>query len=330
MANARSIVNQGLYLQSETTPGTAVTDAMRRYMSMRGNVGWDIQKEYFQAAGYKVTTAENVLTELGTMDLEVIQDYNAFLPLLSGFFGKPATTEVEPGVYQHVFTLNAREADDLSTYTAVWGDATQALIATAVAFHGLGLSVQRTSLNLTANAILRKPVSGNVPTTGVTEVPMVPVRASTYCAYLDETWANLGTTKLLNLYSTELNFSDKLAPDWVVDCGLESYSELLENDNIEIRQPVTLGFDATAQSQIDDALDGRMKFMRIEATGPEIDDTEEHYSLSIDTAVVLNPQNTGRSPVSPAVVVNFDGRVMVDPVSGNTAQVTLVNSLPSL
>lgn len=328
---ARSIVNQGLYLQAEATPGTAATSAMRRYMSMKGNVGWDIQKEYFAAAGYKVTTAENVLTELGTMDLEVIQDYNAFLPLLSGFFGKPTTTELEEDVaYQHVFSLNARAADLLSTYTAIWGDPVQALIATAVAFHGLTLSVQRTSLNLTSNAILRKPVAGTIPSTGVTEVPMIPVRASTYCAYLDTSWADLGTTKLLNLYSTELNFSDKLAPDWVVDCGLESYSELLENDNIEIRQPVTLGFDATAQSQVDDALDGKMKFMRIEATGPEIEDSGENYGLSVDTAVILNPQSTGRSPVSPAVVVNFDGRVMVDPVSGNTAQVTLVNSLPSL
>lgn len=328
---ARSIVNQGLYLQAETTPGTPATNDMRRYMSMKGNIGWDISKEYFTAAGYKVNTAENILTELGTMDLEVIQDYNAMLPLLSGVLGKPLTTELEVGVaYQHVFNLNARAADALATYTAIWGDPVLALMATAVAFHGMTLSVQRTQLNLSANAILRKPVSGTVPSTGVTEVPMVPLRASTYCAYLDTAWADLGTSKLLNLYSQDLTFSDKLAPDWVVDCGLESYSELLENENIEIRQQMVLGFDATAQAQVNDALDGKMKFVRIEANGPEIEGSTENYKLSVDTAVILNPQGTGKSPVSPAVVVNFDGRVMVDPDSGNTVQVTLVNGLATL
>lgn len=324
---ARSIVNQGFLIQRETTPGTAATDAMQRYLGIKGTVGWDVTEETFRAAGYKANTGKNILTEMGTADLEVIQDYNAMLPLLTGVFGQPVTTELDTGAYEHVFTINPKAADDLVTYTAMWGDASHALQATALAFHGLTIGVQRTSLSLSANAILRAPQTGvSLPTTGVTEVPFVPVRAQTYDVYLDNTYANIGTSKLLALYNTEVNFGDKYAPDWVVNSALESYSELMEQENIDYTQNLTVGFDSTAEGMIDAALDGNLKFVRVASTGPTINGTD-NYSLQVDTCVSLRPASVGSSPISPATVVNFEGNLMVDGESGFLAAVTLVNSI---
>lgn len=324
---ARSIVNQGLYLQHEATPGTAATDAMRRFLGIKGTVGWNIEKEYFRAAGYKAVTGENVLTEVGTADLEVIQDYNAMLPLLAGVFGAPETTPLDTGAFQHVFTINPREADELVTFTGMWGDSTRALQATALAFHGLTIGVQRTSLSLSASAILRAPQTGvALPTTGVEEVPMVPIRAQTYDVYLDNEYDDIGTSKLLALYSTDISFGDKYAPDWVVNSALDSYSELMEQENIDYTQSLTVGFDSTAEGLIASALDGGLKFVRVTATGPDINGTD-NYGLTVDTAVSLRPASVGSSPVSPAVVVNFDGNLMVDGESGFLAAVTLVNSI---
>lgn len=324
---ARSIVNQGFLIQRETTPGVAKTDAMQRYLGIKGTVGWDVTEETFRAAGYKANTGKNILTEMGTADLEVIQDYNAMLPLLTGVFGQPVTTELDTGAYEHVFTINPKAADDLVTYTAMWGDASHALQATALAFHGLTIGVQRTSLSLSANAILRAPQTGvSLPTTGVTEVPFVPVRAQTYDVYLDNTYANIGTSKLLALYNTEVNFGDKYAPDWVVNSALESYSELMEQENIDYTQNLTVGFDSTAEGMIDAALDGNLKFVRVASTGPTINGTD-NYSLQVDTCVSLRPASVGSSPISPATVVNFEGNLMVDGESGFLAAVTLVNSI---
>lgn len=329
---ARSIVNQGLHLQREVTPGTPITDAMQRYLGIKGTVGWDVNEEIFRAAGYKAPTGKNVLYELGTADLEVMQDYNAMLPLLSGVFGEPVTTELgtESGVFQHVFTINPRAADDLVTFTGMWGDSTKALQVSALAFHGLTIGVQRTSLNLSANAILRAPKTGvSLPTSGVTEVPFVPVRAQTYDVYIDNDYASIGTTKALALYGTEVSYGDKYAPDWLVNSELESYSELMEQTDIDYTQSLIVGFDNAAEGLIDDAMDGNLKFVRVESHGPLIDETER-YGLTVDTCVSLRPTNVGESPVSPATVVNFDGTLMVDGNSGFLSEVTLTNTLEGL
>lgn len=332
----RSIVNQGLYLQLETTPGVAATTAMKRYLGIRGNIGWDTQKESFTASGFKLPTAEVVNTEAGTIDLTVIQEYNTFMPLLAGVFGKPVTTELVPGeVYQHVFSIDATAADELASYTMIWGDAAQALMAVYSAFHGLTIGIQKTQLSLSATGILNAPVSGTIPSTGVTTVPMAPLRASTYCAFIDNAWDALGTTKALNLYDANIQFGDKYVPDWIIDCAVPGHSGLMEAVGVSHTLSLQMGFDAAGAAEVQNAKSGKLRFVRLEATGPEIfDDTEtttgENYKMTIDLSAVLNPTSTGESSVSPAVVVNFDGTLMVDSETENVAQVTLINNQASL
>lgn len=326
---ARSYVNQGMYLQRETVTGTPVTNAMKRYLSIRGELGWTVNKEYFQASGYKTTTGESVTTEMGDGTLEVIQDFNGLLPLLAGWFGEPTTTALEATptpAYQHVFTLDAQAADELVTFTAMWGDPVLALQAAAFAVNSLDITVSRTSLALSASPIFRAPETDiALPGSGVTEVPMVPVRAATYDAYIDDDWASLGTTKMLALYRSVVGLPNKYEPDWVVNSALTSYSELMEAENIEITQSATVGFDATAVGLIDDARNGGMKFVRLASTGPDINGTD-NYSLMIDTAVRFNPGRVTRGPEAASVVAELDGRVQVDGETGNTIEVTLVNT----
>jgi hypothetical protein len=330
---ARSYVNQGLYLQRETTPGTPATNAMKRYLSLRGELGWSVNKEYFQASGYKMTTGESITTEMGDGTLEVIQDFNGFLPLLAGVFGAPTTTALvatPTPAFEHVFTLDAKAADTLVTFTAMWGDPTLALIATAFAVNSLDIDVSRTSLGLSASPIFRAPETGTaLPTTGVTEVPMVPIRSAKYNVFLDNDWSSLGTTKLLALYSANIGFPNKYEPDWVVNSALPSYSELMEVENFEITQGMTVGFDPTAVGLIDDARNGGMKFVRIANEGPDINGTD-NYALEIDSAVRFNPGRVTRGPEAASVVVEMDGRVMVDGESGSAVQVRLVNTVATL
>lgn len=332
---ARSIVNQSLLLQRETTQGTPVTDAMTRYHGIKGTIGWDVQEEEFRAAGSKAVTGSNTLTELGSASLEVMQDYNAMLPLLSGVFGEPVTTAVsgdagEDDAYEHVFTINPFAADDIVPFTAMWGDSTQALRAAAMVFHALTIGIQRTQLSLNSNAILSAPETG-VPypaAASITDVPFVPIRAQSYCVFMDDTLADLGTTQLLALYSTEINYGEKYDPDWVVNCNLASYSELLEREEIDYTQSLTAGFDAAAVGMIDAWQDGKLRYVRVQSTGPQIN-TDANYELTVDTAVSLRPTDVGKSPVSPAVVVNFDGTLRVGE-NNFLSQVKLVNKLASL
>jgi hypothetical protein len=319
-------------LQKETTLGTPVTTAMKRYHGIKGTIGWDVQEETFTAAGSSAPTGKNTLTELGTANLEVMQDYNAMLPLLAGVFGPPVTTPLETTptpAYEHVFTINPFAATPIVPFTAMWGDTTQALQAAAMVFHALTIGVQRTQLSLSASAILNAPKTGiALPTTGVTDVPFVPVRAQSYCVYMDDDVADLGTTQLLALYGTEIAFGERLTPDWVVNCNLDSYADLLEQEEINRTQSLVVGFDAASVGMIDDWHDGKLKYVRVESTGPDINGTDA-YGLTIDTAVSLKPTDVGKSPVSPATVVNFDGTLMVG-ASNFLAKATLVNGISGL
>ncbi len=331
---ARSIVNQGLLLGKEAVLGTPQITTTTRYHGIKGTIGWDVQEETFKAAGSKVDTGSNVLTEMGSANLEVMQDYNAMLPLLSGVFGAPVTTPVagttgEDDAYEHVFTLNAFGAQQNTSFTAMWGDTTQALQAAAMIFHQLTIGIQRTQLSLSAGALLNAPTTGVAfPTTGITDVPFMPVRAQSYCVYMDDTLATLGTTQLLALYGTEIGFGERLEPDWTVNCNLESYSDLLEREDISYTQSLSAGFDAASVGMIDDWHDGKLKYVRAESIGPAINSNAD-YGLQVDTCVSLKPTDVGKSPVSPAVVVNFDGTLR--PGESNfTAAVKLTNKLASL
>ncbi len=438
---ARSIVNQGLYLQREAVPGQALTTAMRRYLGIRGSIGWDIERDVERAAGYKASTGETETTRIGTADLEVRQDFNAMLPLMSGVFGAPITvplTATPTPAYRHIFDINPRRADELATFTAIWGDPVQALQATYMAFHGMTLGVQRDEISLDANAILRAPTTGaTIPTgtnevqtvtitgsptggtftltfggqttgpiaynataaavatalqalssigagnvttgggplpgtavtvtfqndlggtnvammtasgagltggtspavtvaettagvaSGVTEIPMRTPRASQYNVWLDTSWAALGTTKLLEFYATEIDWSDKLEPNWVVNSAVTSYSELLEAEEIDYTQSLTVGFDSVGVAQINEALDGKLKFVRVGCTGASINGTD-NFGLQIDTAVALTPTNVTRAPNSPATVVEFDGTLQVDATSGKFCRAVLTNTVASL
>lgn len=327
---ALSISTMGLLLQRESVPGTPETDAMKRYHGIRGTIGWEVERESFRAAGSKAVTGENVITEMGTADLEVTQDYNAFLPLLAGVFGEPTTTALvatPTAAYEHVFEIDPYDADAMVAFTTIFGSASRALQASYMVPHGMGLTISRTSLDMSATAILRAPETGvTYPSSGVVDVPMIPVRAASYNAYIDNSWAALGTTQMLSFYNTEYNFGEKYGADWVVNRNLTSFSELLENTDIDYTQSLRVGFDATSEAMIDDALQGGRKFVRVDALGPDINGTD-NYALQVDTCVSLTPNDVRENQDSPAVVVNFDGTLNVDATSGKFARVTLINTL---
>ena len=330
---SRPMVTQGFLLQRETVLGTAETDAMKRYLGLGARFGWDIRKEQFQAAGFKVQTGENTLTEMGSAEVSATQDYNAMLPLLAGIFGEPATTEAEATIaYDHAFSLDPKAPDTIAAFTAIFGDATQALLSTGFIFHGLRLTVGRTALNVTANALLSAPQTGaTYPAAGVTDVPMVPVRAQTYDGFIDDSWAGLGTTKALALYKAEFDFGDKYTPDWVINSAVPSYASLVENENVKNSVNLTVGFDAAAKDLIDDALAGGLKFVRVATQGGLIGaSTTEHYALQLDAAVSFTPGRIVSAPDAPVVAVEMNGTMQYDPVSTNVAAALLTNGLADL
>lgn len=328
----RSIVNQGALIQKEVTPGTPLVNAMKRVAGLRVMPGYTDDGEAFTASGSKVPTSYIYNTELGDHDVESLQDFNAMTWTLTGGFGAPTTTT--PGgatlARQHAFALNPSGADPLQTFTVMWGDSTQALQLKHFVFTNLSLGIERNQISLDSHAMSHEPITGIAfPTTGITEVASVPAAGRQWDAYLDDTWAGLGTTKLLAAYNGSVDFGDKYSPDWVINSANTSFDSLLESEDYAPSVDLTLGFDATTVGLLNNLTVGTVRFLRLKLTGPIIESTTP-YSLTVDLAIRITQRGKIETAPSGAITLPLTAQVTRDTTTGNSATATLINTVTGL
>lgn len=326
----RPMVTQGFYLQKETTPGDAVTSAMRRYLGLRVNPGWNVETQEFRAAGYKTNTVTQAVSESGQHTVETVQDFNALLPILASVLTYDGVTSAGTDAYEHTFSLNAKGEDDLTTFTGIYGDSAQALQLAYFVFNSLSIGIQRGSLTLDTSAISYEPETGaTIPSTGVEEIKAVPLPARGYDVFIDDTWADLGTTQV-RPYEGNLTIGDKRAPASPIDSSVTSFAMLLENEDIDFSGSIRPGFNPEALALQTAYKAGASKFLRFANVGPEIE-AGVNYELEIDVSVkVQSPGEISAAPNAPVVTLPFNYLVMPDDVSGNTLTVRLVNDVPTL
>lgn len=330
----RSIVNQGALIQRETTPGTAVVNAMKRVLGLRIMPGYTDDGEDFTASGSKVPTSRIYNTELGEHEVNSLQDFNAMTYTLTGGFGAPVTTTPDgvgaPTARLHTYTLNPNGADTLAAFTVMWGDTTQALQLKHFVFTSLGIGIERTSLSLDSAAMSHEPITGIAyPTTGITEVASAPAAGRQWDAFLDTTWAALGTTKLLAAYNGNVNFPDKYSPDWVINSANASFDSLLESEDFSPSVELTLGFDATSVALVNNLTVGTVRFLRLDLTGALIAGTTS-YGLELDLAIRITSRGSIATSPAGAVQIPLTAQVTRDPVSGNAAVARLTNVVTGL
>lgn len=337
---ARSMAYQGLLLQREVTPGTPLTNAMKRVLGLRAAPGFDINGEDFKASGYKMNTSRVQNSEIGGHSVDTIQDFNALTWTLTGGYGAPvsstAVTDAVGDATTHTYELKPRAADTIAAFTAIWGDGTQALQMSHFVFNSLSIGIQRGQLSLSTSAASYMPTTGaSIPGSGITEVGSLPVAGRTWDVYCDDAWDDLGTTKLLAAYEGNLDFGTKWVPDWVINSAKTSFDSMMEADDLNPTANLRLGFDATAVGLMSAFTAGTLKFLRFESTGPVIDETtvpaDINASITIDVCVrITAPGEIGGAPNSPAVSIPFECQLTVDPVSGKASEATLTNLVTAL
>ena len=335
----RSIATQQLWLQKETTPGTPVVTAMKKVLGLKVTPGWGVEFDSYQPSGSKVPSTAVPNTETGDHQVDTILDFNAMLWVLTGLFGAPtASTGVTDAVGDattHAFALDPDAADALCTFTAVWGDSTQALQAAHFFFNSVGITVEAGMGSLTTSAMSYKPTTGaTLPSSGTSIIPTIPIARRHWNIYIDDAWADLGTTKLLALYRANFTGPDKYSPDYVINSAKSSFDSVIENDGFNPTLELLAGLDAASVGLIGDWADGTQKFIRLEAVGPVIDATSApadiNAELTVDMCVrITNPGQIEASPAG-AVAVPLTCQIELDSVSGNAMAASLTNLVTAL
>lgn len=160
--------------------------------------------------------------------------------------------------------------------------------------------------------------------TSITAVPMFPLHFS---VYMDDSWAGLGTTKLLHAYDMDFGFGEKFERTRPINRlrDSDSYVEMAEQEH-----ELTLAFavDATAKGLIDKIRSGGMKFIRIESQGGNIEGSIP-YLFRLDLAAFIKEAAPG-DELDSIYTREFTFGVGRDTVSGNAIACRVTNSRTAL
>jgi hypothetical protein len=326
---ARSIAGAVVQLQKEVTPGTAIVTAMKRIASLKMLPTLAGEATPYKGISGKMTTGVTLPDLTTTWSADTIQDFNGAGYVAASRFSVPTITTPGGGTLsrQAVFTLNPDAADTFQTYTAQWGDATQAIQSTFNVFQSFGLQIERGNLAFTTSMLGRAYATGaTLASAGVTTVPAIPIPPLSYDVWADDTWATIGTTKLLACYRANINLGDKFVADSPINSALSSFESVVEAQDQDYGSDGTFGFDAVATGLIATFKAGATKYFRIKALGPLIETTIT-YSLQLDFAAkITSIGEIGQAPNSPAIVVPMNFEVARDDLAANACVLTLVNT----
>jgi hypothetical protein len=330
-----SIQNQQLLIQKETSPGVAAVNAMRSFQSLKLRPGYgEDGGSSFTGTGWRGTSARVLGDEYGAHAVEGIQDFQAIILVLGSLLGTPVTTTPDnvnaPSARQHVFTLAGRGSRTPVTFTVQWGDTSKALQLLYFVFNSLTMGVKRSELTFETSGLSKAPDDTiTLASTGITDIPAVPIASNQYNVFADDTYAATGTTKLLACYDASVALGETYGRDAPINSALVSFLQLLENEEVEYNGAMLVAFDSVSSALRANFRNGATKFIRQAVDGPIIGGTIR-YKLWIDYAIkIIKTGEFGTAPNSPVVVLPFDYELTPDG-SNPLIKVTLVNTLASL
>ncbi len=318
----------------ETTYGVAPAAIDQRLGDISIVTSPEIEIDFFGPTGTTAPTTATVLTNRAMGDVSGRQSFTGLGYVLSSMFGPPVTTTPDsvnaPTARQHVWTYTGLRTTNFNSYAVDFGSTDWAARVLGAMFNGLDLTIARGNLDFGSSLWGKEFLTGitgaSTPPFAATptDVAVLPVGGLDYEAYLDNTWATLGTTKLLELYNADIAFGERTAPAEPVNRTRTS-DGFVEVGEQEHTFNATFGLDATATAQIDKLKTGGKSFFRTKATGPIIAATVANL-FQVDASVVYSGAG-GPEDSDNVAVIPLEGRIIRDVTSGFASRITLVNTI---
>lgn len=197
-----------------------------------------------------------------------------------------------------------------------------------------GLTPDATSNNTTAGSVGTPSGAVTVLQAGAaaySDIPQVPVSISEVDVYIDEEFADIGTTKFCEAKEINLTWPDFRALDFRLCTDVQSWKELVIQALEGMTGRITL-VKTTDVIALIDALDQKQKptwYVRIDFVGPEIA-TGYDYQFQLDLAVQIR-EPVDRKDVEGAVYAHeFDFQVVGSTDMGGPLQALIRNTRATL
>jgi hypothetical protein len=301
----RSTITQTAQIGVEATPGTAVA-ATKRLGSLGISLGPSIETNAMRPIGQKYPSLQILGKEWAEADLEGAPVYTELPYLFASILGTPTVAAIldgatPSGATRWTFNTNSFGADVFKTYTIEQGDASRAHRVTHGLISELSFAYDREEVTIEGSLIARALEDGiTMTSSGVTQLPQVPVRPTEVSIYLDNTAAAAGTTKMLRVVSGEWSMGgDRFQPVWVVDAAQPSFVAVVEGEP-DFEFTLTQMADAQGMANLVALRAGATRFLQIKAVGPNI------YTGTGGTPLVVNHQLTITTAGQISDVSQFD------------------------
>jgi hypothetical protein len=287
--------SQGIQVGVEATPGTAV-DADRLLSAMSIMIAPNMEFDVFRPRGMMFPTISTKTRDETQGDLEGRMTYDELIiPVSSVWTAADVTTPTGgTNARQHEFIPNPTGPNEPISLTVERGDENLAERAAGVRINELTLTFTHDGTpELSGSLIGLRYETGHTLTADPTSMPMVAIQRDHVSIYVDDPTglanaaaidAEFGTTKLTRVRRASLSIGDRFLPWTVIDAALEGGPAFILERPGEHSIELAVMRDDAGMEFLNNARNGDLRLLRIEAIGPIIEGTIP-YRMTIDMAV---------------------------------------------
>jgi hypothetical protein len=331
----RYLVQEVVELGVEATPGTAVPSHVK-LQALMVELETALEVDRIAPSGALFDTIAAPRQEWATGSLSGYPTYPELAYVFSNVFGAATITTPSGSVLNRRWHWKPASAVPWTpiTWTIRRGMAgNTAEMAAYGLMTGVGMTFTRTAQPEVSGDLFARALdyTASVGATGLVALDLIPILPSQVCVYLDPTFAAIGTTRLTRDFSAAWEIGGLFGPIWPLDCTLPSFAAhaVLKPDTSTAT--LQLGNDSQGRDPVTIMRTGDTRYMRIEATGPQIDvgPPASHHRLRIDAALkVVDAPTRGDSDGLATLEWSFG--LFDDPTFGGAIEITLDTNVSSL
>lgn len=271
-----SSVNSTAQWGIQTNPETAVA-ANKRIDCYVLKDGIKPERKTTAGTGRKYPSVQQLNSELTEGSLEGSMDFNGILYPIASALGKrtPVAHGASATAKDWIYPASLSGSIEPQVYTIEKGEAaTRAHKYAHMLFNKFGYKLNRkTDASVSGGWFAQRTTDGITMTGSPTIVPLQPMTGQQFNLYLDPLSANLGTTQLLKALEFEFSLDNIYNPAWYINRANSSFSTY-----VDTKPSATVKFklaaDAVGMGLVDLMRSGATRFMRVEAVGDLIDNTQ--------------------------------------------------------
>jgi hypothetical protein len=322
----RGSVNITTQLGIETTPGTAVA-ANRKFSGIGFDLAGVLETVFYRPNGNRFNKVGvlNKVSSAGSYSGN--HSYTESMYLCEGYIGTGAPAVIGTTGQKRIFTPATTSIDPFKTFTIQTGDASAAEQAKYCVINSIQIALTRSGCTISGNIFGQDLDPSATLSASPTSIPLQPVSANEWAAYLDSTFGALGTTLLTDCFSVTIALPEKFIPKYVANPALASFKEVVDK---AVEPTMTLVMENNSQAR---GIFAAMKannlptqYVRVQCLGPAIAGGSAVNTFLFDGAIKLK---SGRElkDIDGVYGYEFVFEIVDDAAFGAPYAVTFINSI---